>query len=74
MCRFDRLRTANRKRQKASAHIFDYIVPRVNPSLTSCEDLATALCNECIYSFLKQSYTGYRLVHNWFLESALSTS
>ena len=54
ICRFDRLRTANGKRQKAIimsignllvAHALDYIVLRVNPDLTSCEDLATVVNN-----------------------------
>ena len=50
ICRFNRLRTAHSKRQKAlyiekllPTHAFDYIVLRVNLGLTSCEDLATAL-------------------------------
>ena len=52
ICKFDGLRTAHRKRQKViwalerktyCAHAFDYIVLKVNPGLTSCEDLATAL-------------------------------
>ena len=51
ICRFDRLRSAHSKSQTShmnigkliSAHAFDYIVLRVNPGLTSCEDLTTAL-------------------------------
>ena len=50
ICRFDRL-TSHSKRQKSLINIeklspalaFDYIVLSVNPGLTSCEDLATAL-------------------------------
>ena len=51
ICRFDRLTTAHSKRlishmsiwNLSAAHAFNYIVPRGNPGLTSCEDLATAL-------------------------------
>ena len=51
ICKFDGLRTAHRKTQKAiwalenssAAHTFDYIMLRVNTGLISCEDLATAL-------------------------------
>ena len=47
ICKFDRLRTAHRKRQKAiwalenllATHAFDYIVLRVNSGLASCETL-----------------------------------
>ena len=37
-----------------AAHTFNYIVLRVNPGLTSCEDLATALLSfiHCISSWL----------------------
>ena len=49
ICRFDRLRTSHGMRHKSlitieklsSAHTFNYLVLRVNPGLTSCEDLAT---------------------------------
>ena len=49
--RFDRLRTAHSKRQTShmstgnlsATHTFDYIVLRIKPGLTICEDLATAL-------------------------------
>ena len=51
ICRFDRLRTAHSKIQKAilvmenlsAPHAFDYIVFRVNPGLISCKDLATVV-------------------------------
>ena len=49
ICKCDGLRTAHRKpygywkRKLIAAHAFDYIVLKVNPGLTSCEDLATAL-------------------------------
>ena len=50
VCRFDRL-TSHNKRSKchmniekvSSTHVFSYIVLRVNPGLTSCEDLVTTL-------------------------------
>ena len=53
ICRFDRLRTAHSKSQKgicalenlSATHAFDYIVLKVNPGLTSCEDTATAMDN-----------------------------
>ena len=49
--RFDRLRTAHSKRQKAirgigkamATHAFDYQVLKANPGLISFEDLATDL-------------------------------
>ena len=49
--RFDRCRTAYSKRQNiiwalkrlSFAYVFNYILLRVNPGLTICEDLATAL-------------------------------
>ena len=62
ICRFDRLRTAHSKRQKAiealenlsSTHAFDHIVLRINAGLTSCEDLATALCTYMyVYNYSK---------------------
>ena len=48
ICRFHSLRTAHSKSPKAiwameylsASHAFDYIVLRVNPGLTSCNDLA----------------------------------
>ena len=51
ICKFDRLRTSHSKSQKShmsieklsSAHPFNYIVLRVNPSLSSCEEFATSL-------------------------------
>ena len=52
ICRFDILTTAHNKRltshyyehlNLSAAHAFNYIVLRVHPGLTSCEDLATAL-------------------------------
>ena len=51
ICRFNRLRTSHSKSQKSqmsteklsSAHAFNYIVLKVNPVLSSCEELATAL-------------------------------
>ena len=51
ICRYDRLRTAYSKRQTShmsianlsAAHAFDYIVLRVKPGLTSCEDVAMGL-------------------------------
>ena len=51
ICRFDRLTTIQSKRltshmsirNLSAAHAFNYIVLRVNPGLTCCEDLATAL-------------------------------
>ena len=51
ICRFDRLRIAHSKRQTShmcirnlsATHTFDYIVLRIKPGLTSCEDLAMAL-------------------------------
>ena len=51
ICRFDRLKTSHSKRQKSqmsieklsSAHTFNYIVLKVNPGLTSCEEFAMAL-------------------------------
>ena len=53
ICRFDRLVTAHSKRQKAigalqnlsAAHAFNYIMLKVNPGLTSCEDLTMAVDN-----------------------------
>ena len=39
----DRLRIAHVKDKPSSAHTFNYIVLRVKPGLTSCEDIATAL-------------------------------
>ena len=41
ICGFDRLTT--RFWNLSAAHALNYIVLRVNPGLTSCEDLATAL-------------------------------
>ena len=51
ICRFDRLRTAQSKRQTShmsignlmSAYTLDYIALRVKPGLMSCENLAIAL-------------------------------
>ena len=51
--RFDRLRTAHSKSQKAigvmeslsAAHTFDYIVLGINPGLTSYKDLAVVVDN-----------------------------
>ena len=53
ICTFGRLRTAHGRSQKAiwvmeylsAAYTFDYIVLRINPSLTSCKDLATVVDN-----------------------------
>ena len=53
ICRFDRLRTVHSKSQKAiqvmenlsATHVFDYIVLKINPGLTSCKDLATVVDN-----------------------------
>ena len=39
----DRLRTAHIRDKPSSAHTITYIVLRVKPGLTSCEDVATAL-------------------------------
>ena len=56
ICRFDRLRTAHRKSQKAisvmqcllAALAFDYVVLRINPGLTNCKDLATVVDNSSL--------------------------
>ena len=55
ICRFDRLRTAHGKRQASDMSIgklivFDYIMFMVKAGLTSCEDLATVLSNDLVYS------------------------
>ena len=43
ICRFDRQKSQMSIEQLSSTHTFNYIVFRVNPGLTSCEELATAL-------------------------------
>ena len=51
ICKFDRLKASHSKTQKSQmsieklspAHTFNYIVLKVNPGLTSCEELAMAL-------------------------------
>ena len=42
----------------SAAHTFDYIVLRINPGLTSCEDLATALI---FMADIIDIISGYRL-------------
>ena len=59
ICRFDRLTTAHSKRLTShmsiwnllAAHTFNYILLRVKPGLTSCEDLAMALAPLCYYYY-----------------------
>ena len=59
ICRFERLRTSHSKRQKAVqalkrlsfAHTFNYIVLRIIPGLTSCEDVAMVLVYHIIYIY-----------------------
>ena len=51
--RFDRHRMAHSKRlishmNLSAAHAFNYVVLRVKPGLTSCEDLATALMQDIV--------------------------
>ena len=69
ICRFERLRTSHSKRQKAIqalkrlsfAHAFNYIVLRINPGPTSCEDVAMELVYHTIYIYAinqnQQSFT-----------------
>ena len=74
ICRFDRLRIAHSKSQTShmnigkliGTHAFDYIVLRVNPGLTSCEDLATALKG---YTDLCISHSIHRNIAVVWLES-----
>ena len=69
ICRFERLRTLHSKRQKAIqvlkklsfAHAFNYIVLRINPGPTSCEDIATEIVYHTMYIYTinqnQQSFT-----------------
>ena len=52
ICRFDRLDNTQQESKRlisdgniSAAHTFNYIVFRINPALTSCEDLAMVVDN-----------------------------
>ena len=49
----------------SAAHVFDYIVPRINTDLTSCKDFAT-MVNNSLNNNYSACNASYVLVLQWY--------